>query len=76
MRSAPAEQAFLPATVQPQSQPLSLPDRADHAQVPVTEGQEHRLDSDESSTQQDAELVDLIKSYLQDPAFQVLESHI
>ncbi len=76
MMSGAAEQAFLPATQQPQSQPPSLPHRADHAEVPEAEAHGQRPDSDESPTQQDAELVDLIKGYLQDPAFQEEVEHV
>ena len=76
MTSEAAQQAYTPAMPQPQSQPPSLPQRADHAEVPEAEADGQRPDSDESATQQDAELVDLIKSYLQDPAFQEEVEHV
>lgn len=60
----------MPEMLQPQSQPPALPCIAHHAEALKGEGQEYGLGSDESATQHDAEVVDLIKYYLQDPAFQ------
>lgn len=70
MTSGSAEQAFTPEILQLQAQPPSLPCSADSAEVTEANGHRHTLGPDESTTQHDAELVELIKGYLQDPAFQ------
>ena len=70
MISGAAEQAFTPKALQPQAQPPSLPRRVDPAEVTEAKGHEHKRAPDESAAQHDADLIDLIKGYLQDPAFQ------
>ena len=66
----PAGQDLLPEMLQLESQPPALPWEADTAEAPEGKGQKYRPGSDESATRHDADVVDLIKSYLQDPAFQ------
>ena len=70
MPSNSSEQAVIPAVSQSQPLPTGSHCHAHHPEAQEAEAHQARLHSDSSGIETDAELVSLIKGYLQDPAFQ------
>ena len=70
MPSDTSEQAVIPVVSQSQPLPIGSHCHAHHPEVQEVKAHRARLHLDSSGIEADAELVSLIKGYLQDPAFQ------